>query len=218
MNAFGERVPPSARGRVDLPAAAFNQYNVPCVAAIHLFEPIGFASHSNNGLCSKMSKELEALERKLEIRNRELAEAHSHIAALEEKLLKLKQYRRELKSLKEERRTLRKSPERRIGQILLAPYRLPEKLAKTVWQKFHRPNSNAQRRTAQSEYQKWFERHRASAEELTSMRHEVLALASQPLISILTPVFDTPISWLREAVDSVLAQVYENWELVLIDD
>ena len=48
-----------------------------------------------------MNKELEALARKLEIRNRELAEAHSHIAVLEEKLLKLKQYRRELKSLKE---------------------------------------------------------------------------------------------------------------------
>ena len=43
-----------------------------------------------------MSKELEALERKLEIRNRELAEAHRHIAVLEEKLLKLKQYRREM--------------------------------------------------------------------------------------------------------------------------
>ena len=84
-----------------------------------------------------MSKELEALERKLEIRNRELAEAHSHIAALEEKLLKLKQYRRELKSLTEERRTLRKSPERRIGQVLLAPYRVLEKPAKTVWRKLH---------------------------------------------------------------------------------
>ena len=165
-----------------------------------------------------MNKELEALERKLEIRNRELAEAHSHIAVLEEKLLKLKQYRRELKSLKEERRTLRKSPERRIGQILLAPYRLPEKLAKTVWQKFHRPNSNAQRRTAQSEYQKWFEQHRASAEELASMRIEARSFVSPPLVSILTPVFDTPVPWLREAVDSVLAQVYENWELLLIDD
>ena len=165
-----------------------------------------------------MNKELEALERKLEIRNRELAEAHSHIAVLEEKLLKLKQYRRELKSLKEERRTLRKSPERRIGQILLAPYRLPEKLAKTVWKKFHRPNSNPQRTTAPSEYQRWFEHHRASAEELASMCHEVSAFASQPLISILTPAFNTPVPWLREAVESALAQVYENWELVLIDD
>ena len=104
-----------------------------------------------------MSKDLQALERKLEIRNRELAEAHSHIAALEEKLLKLKQYRRELKSLKEERRTLRKSPERRIGQILLAPYRLSEKLAKNSLEKVSsaelKPSRNA---VAPSEYQSWF--------------------------------------------------------------
>jgi O-antigen biosynthesis protein len=165
-----------------------------------------------------MNKELEALERKLEIRSRELAEAHSHIAALEEKLLKLKQYRRELKSLREERRTLRKSPERRIGQVLLAPYRVLEKPAKAVWRKLHQQKPTAGNSIAQSEYQKWFEQHRASAEELASMRHEVPTLASQPLISVLTPVFDTPVSWLREAVDSVLTQVYENWELVLIDD
>ena len=165
-----------------------------------------------------MNKELEALARKLEIRNRDLAEAHSHIAALEEKLLKLKQYRRELKSLKEERRTLRKSPERRIGQVLLAPYRVLEKPVKTVWRKLHQQKRMLGNSVAQSEYQKWFEQHRASAEELASMRHEVPALASQPLISILTPVFDTPVSWLRAAVDSVLTQVYENWELLLIDD
>src|SRR6476661_450082 len=218
MNAFGERVPPSARGRVDLPAAAFNQYNVPCVAAIHLFEPIGFASHSNKGLCSKMNKELDALERRLEIRNRELAEAHSHIAALEEKLLKLKQYRRELKALKEERRGLRKSPERRIGQVLLAPYRTFEKLPKTVWKVFGWKKRTRPGFSEPSEYEKWLEEHRASARELASMRREVRTFASQPLISILTPVFDTAVPWLREAVESVLAQVYENWELLLIDD
>ena len=165
-----------------------------------------------------MNKELEALERKLEIRNRELTEAHEHIAMLEEKLLKLKQYRRELKSLKEERRTLRESPERRIGQVFLAPYRALEKPAKTVWRKLYQQKPTFGNSVTQSEYQKWFEQHRASAEELASMRREVAALASQPLISILTPVFDTPVSWLRAAVDSVLAQVYENWELVLIDD
>src|SRR6476661_10012828 len=163
MNAFGERVPPSARGRVDLPAAAFNQYNVPCVAAIHLFEPIGFASHSNKGLCSKMNKELDALERRLEIRNRELAEAHSHIAALEEKLLKLKQYRRELKSLKEERRTLRKSPERRIGQVFLTPYRVLAKPVKAVWRKLHQQKRTFGNSVVQSEYQQWFQHHRSSA-------------------------------------------------------
>ena len=165
-----------------------------------------------------MNKELEALKRKLEIRNRELVEAHRHIAALEEKLLKLKQYRRELKSLTEERRTLRKSPERRIGQVLLAPYRVLEKPAKTVWRKLHQQKPTLGNSVAQSEYQQWFQRHRASTQHLQRMRVEARSFVSQPLISILTPVFDTPVPWLREAVDSVLTQVYENWELLLIDD
>src|SRR5881394_4141258 len=154
---------PGWRGRVDLPAACFNQYNVPCVAAILLFEPIGLRPHPNKGLCSKMNEEQQALERELEIRNRELQEAHSHIAALEEKLLKLKQYRRELKLLKEERRTLRKSAERRIGQVLLAPYRVFEKPAKRVWKKLHQQKPTLGNSVAQSEYQQWFQPQRASA-------------------------------------------------------
>jgi glycosyltransferase involved in cell wall biosynthesis len=165
-----------------------------------------------------MNKELDALERKLEIRNRELTEAHTHIAALEEKLLKLKQYRRELKLLKEERRGLRESAERRVGQILLAPYRLLERPAKRVWRKVQQLNPRRGKSAAPTEYQEWFEKHRASAENLSSMRHEVRTFASQPLISILTPVFDTPVPWLSAALESVLAQVYENWELLLIDD
>ena len=50
------------------------------------------------------------------------------------------------------------------------------------------------------------------------MRDKARTFASQPLISIITPVFDTPVSRLEEAVQSVLAQAYENWELLLIDD
>ena len=154
------------------------------------------------------------MQRKLEVRNRELAEAHSHIAALEEKLLKLKQYRRELKLLKEQKDALRRSPERRLGQILLAPYRLSEKVAKKI---FHREKRSRGPR-APTDYQNWFNQHRASAHKLERMRDEARTFASRPLISIITPVFATPVSCLEEAVESVLAQAYENWELVLIDD
>jgi glycosyltransferase involved in cell wall biosynthesis len=167
---------------------------------------------------ARFNKALSDLKRSLQIRGSELEGSHRHIAALEEKLLKLKEYRRELKLLKEQKQILRKSPERRVGQILLAPYRLPEKLAKNVWKKFHRPAREAGGSVASSEYQKWFERHRATARDLVQMRNESRAFASRPLISVITPVFDTPLQRLEEAIESVLAQAYENWELLLIDD
>lgn len=41
-------------------------------------------------------------------------------------------------------------------------------------------------------------------------------LSRRPLISIVMPVYNS--KWLQEAVDSVLNQTYENFELVLVDD
>ena len=43
-------------------------------------------------------------------------------------------------------------------------------------------------------------------------------LTYQPLISIVVPVYNTPETYLREAIDSVLAQVYPHWELCIADD
>ena len=43
-------------------------------------------------------------------------------------------------------------------------------------------------------------------------------LTTRPLFSILTPVYNTPASWLREALESVCNQVYQEWELCLADD
>ena len=165
---------------------------------------------------ARLNRRLADLQRALRARTSELEAAHRHIATVEEKLLKLKQYRRELKLLREQRQALRKSPERRIGQLLLVPYRLPEKLVKAVWKKL-RPCA-AKRREDLTEYQRWFEQHRANTDDLDRMRYEARTFGLSPLISIITPVFDTPVPRIEEAVESVLAQVYENWELVLIDD
>lgn len=40
----------------------------------------------------------------------------------------------------------------------------------------------------------------------------------QPKISILLPVYRVKIEFLKEAIDSVLAQVYDNWEICAVDD
>jgi glycosyltransferase involved in cell wall biosynthesis len=39
-----------------------------------------------------------------------------------------------------------------------------------------------------------------------------------PLISVVMPVYKTPIGFLRCAVNSVCAQIYQNWELYICDD
>ena len=167
---------------------------------------------------ARLNTRLSGLERMLRARISELEGADRHIATLEEKLIKLKQYRRDLKLLKEQRQVLRKSPERKIGQVLLAPYRIPEKLVKAAWKKLHPRGPVRLRSAVPTEYQEWLQRHRASASDLDGMRHEARAFANQPLISVITPIYDTSVQWLTEAVESVLAQAYENWELLLIDD
>jgi GT2 family glycosyltransferase len=167
---------------------------------------------------ARLTGEVHGLERTLRTRMTELEDADRHIAELEEKVLKLKEAKREIKQLKQEKHTLRKSPERKVGQVLLAPYRLPQRLFREVRKQIRPPSQLKQPSTAAAEYQEWLNRHRVSASEAAEFRENAHKFSHQPLISIITPVFNTPISWLEEAIQSVIDQVYEKWELLLIDD
>jgi len=46
----------------------------------------------------------------------------------------------------------------------------------------------------------------------------IARLEQRPLISIVTPTWETPVSVLRACIESVRAQVYPHWELCLVDD
>lgn len=50
------------------------------------------------------------------------------------------------------------------------------------------------------------------------LRRSARNLPYRPLISIILPVYNTPVKFLREAIESVLAQAYDNWELCIADD
>lgn len=43
-------------------------------------------------------------------------------------------------------------------------------------------------------------------------------LGVKPLISVIMPVYKTPVQWLRRAVESLRDQYYDNWELCAVDD
>jgi glycosyltransferase involved in cell wall biosynthesis len=53
---------------------------------------------------------------------------------------------------------------------------------------------------------------------LADARERCRVLGERPLMSIVTPVFETPELILRACLDSVLAQDYEQWELCLVND
>ena len=139
------------------------------------------------------------------VKGEELRAAEAHIARLEEELLRLKDVKHDLQVLREEHRRLRRSAEGRVAKILSAPFRLFRRRQRTD-------------ATEQDEYGRWFARHRVSEEEAVKLREQSRTFSYRPLVSILTPTFNPNDEFLTGAIESVIAQAYENWELILIDD
>jgi glycosyltransferase involved in cell wall biosynthesis len=76
-----------------------------------------------------------------------------------------------------------------------------------------------QAETATKDYHAWIARHeRRGRKGRAELRRCAERLSPRPLISIIMPTFNTPIALLREAIDSVLAQAYDHWELCIADD
>ena len=67
-------------------------------------------------------------------------------------------------------------------------------------------------------YPRWVARNTRSEAEIQALAAEVAALPLQPLISIVTPVYNTDPKWLRPCIDSVIRQAYPHWELCICDD
>jgi glycosyltransferase involved in cell wall biosynthesis/GT2 family glycosyltransferase len=57
-----------------------------------------------------------------------------------------------------------------------------------------------------------------SSSQLAAVEEESRRFRYRPKVSILLPVYNVEPKWLRVAVDSVLAQVYDNWQLCIVDD
>lgn len=71
--------------------------------------------------------------------------------------------------------------------------------------------------TPQDEYEGWIEAFEPSSDDLRDQKKTAKGFAYQPLVSFITPVFNPPEIILRETIDSVLQQTYENWELCIAD-
>jgi O-antigen biosynthesis protein len=68
------------------------------------------------------------------------------------------------------------------------------------------------------EFDRWIEANEPSAERLQEMALEGQRLTYRPLISIVMPVYRTPIALLEAAIGSLAKQIYPEWELCIADD
>ena len=62
-------------------------------------------------------------------------------------------------------------------------------------------------------YGPWYEKYRPSKEELARQKKKRWKI--KPKISVAVPVYRTPETFLREMIESLLEQTYDNWELCM---
>lgn len=64
-------------------------------------------------------------------------------------------------------------------------------------------------------YEAWLAKHQADKRTLRKQKHA--SFAQNPKISIVIPLYATPLPYLKELLESVRAQSYANWQLCLAD-
>jgi glycosyltransferase involved in cell wall biosynthesis len=73
--------------------------------------------------------------------------------------------------------------------------------------------------SGRNDYKKWIAKFDALSTEMREdMREQCTRFANTPLISVIVPVYNPNPVWLKEAIESVINQIYPNWELCIADD
>ena len=95
-------------------------------------------------------------------------------------------------------------------------YRLPQLWRQHGWRGLR---SRLQRElNLGSAYLDWIRVNEPTPERFPALVAQVSGWSQQPLISVLMPTYNSPLEYLKEAVQSVQAQIYPHWELCIADD
>jgi len=69
------------------------------------------------------------------------------------------------------------------------------------------------------DYASWIQRYdRLQQDDVRRIREQIACFRYSPLISVLLPVYNSNLRWLRRAIVSVQTQLYPHWELCVVDD
>ena len=80
------------------------------------------------------------------------------------------------------------------------------------------PGSGPEPQTETDRYREWLRRFAANQMTLDHLRADIDAAAYQPLVSVLLLVSDSDPVWLTETIASVTSQIYERWQLCIVDN
>ena len=79
--------------------------------------------------------------------------------------------------------------------------------------------SNQSLLAGEDDFSRWIEvNERMGEDDRERIRADIASMGRTPLISVLMPVYNTPVHHLITAIESVRAQLYPAWELCLSDD
>jgi len=68
-----------------------------------------------------------------------------------------------------------------------------------------------------SPYDLWILKNEPDEAKLEQYKTEIQNFNYQPKISVVTPVYNPDVAWIKAAIESIRNQVYQNWELCLAD-
>jgi len=113
---------------------------------------------------------------------------------------------------------------RRVGEVLLDGG--PNAVFRRIRHRFHlghnihdilpRAPGTDDVPSLNTQFKTWLQQHELRPADIERMR--LKTFIHTPLITIIIPVYNTEEVWLRRAIQSVRAQVYENWEICIVDD
>jgi GT2 family glycosyltransferase len=82
-----------------------------------------------------------------------------------------------------------------------------------------RERSDGEQDGSVGDYARWIRLYdRIEQEDIQKIREQIARFQYLPLISILLPVYNSNLKWLRHAISSVQKQLYPHWELCIVDD
>lgn len=120
-----------------------------------------------------------------------------------------------VKSIKNLLKTIIRNPFKLLKIIHLSLTGGPVEVAKRVKNK---ALSIDRTQLINQNYQEWLKKNDISAKEIFEQSASQKMFSYRPLISILMPTYNTNENFLHEAIQSVLNQTYDNWQLCIADD